>query len=382
MLDITTSTLQHHSESTGSLLPESERRTTLVRCKQCDWSYLLPSGIEVRRCPHCYADQLASLPIDADGSIQPAAPEAYLPFELTDDQVEEAIVRFAQRVPLAPSDLNPQNLRERLQRVFLPRWLVDADLEGTWQAEAGFDYEVVSHEERFEENRKRWTTREVKETRIRWEPRAGRLDRRYHNLDAPAVEEDASIRQQLGAFDIGKAESYRPQVTERSIVRLPNRSTADAWPDAQPLFYKTASIECRKASRADHFRDFQWSPQFSGQNWTQLLLPVYSSFYLDDDDKPRPVLIHGQSSAVSGVRRASQKRARRLAILLIALALIFLLLGAGFAAVSLWADGGAYPSLSALLFIASVICGIGAVIPPAIAWSFNRSQRERDQVFI
>ena len=376
-----TPSTKRQTETASSSPPVWGSEATLVGCRQCDWSYLLPVGSEERRCPHCYAETLSPLATAVDGQPQAAAPEAYLPFELSDEQVEQAVERFAKRVPLAPPDLKPAKLRQRLQAVYLPRWLVDADVQATWQAEAGFDYEVVSHEEHFDDNRKRWRTREITETRIRWEPRAGRLERRYHNIVAPALEEDADIRRQLGAFDLRKARSYRPQVLKQALVRLPNRSTEDAWPDALPDFYRTASAECRQASRADHLRDFQWSPRFGARNWTQLLLPVYSTFYLDDDAIPRPVLIHGQSGGVSGVRRASQKRARRLAIGFMLLAFGFLLLGAGLVAIATWADGDAFQPLGVLCLIAGMASGVGAIIPPAIAWSFNRSQREQDRVF-
>ena len=371
----------HHTETISSVPSQWGSQVTLVGCKQCDWSYLLPAGAEEQRCPHCYADALIPLTTDSEGLPHAETSEAYLPFQLSDEQVEQAVERFAKRVPLAPPDLKPTNLRQRLQAVYLPRWLVDADVQATWQAEAGFDYEVVSHEERFDGNHKRWRTREITETRIRWDPRAGRLDRRYHNVVAPALDEDADIRRQLGSFDIKKARSFQSQVLDQALVRLPNRSIDDAWPDALPNFYRTASVECQQASGAEHLREFQWWPQFSGRDWTQLLLPVYSTSYLDDDAIPRPVLIHGQTGRVSGVRRASQKRARRLAIILVTLAFVFLVLGTGLAAIATWADGGTFQTLSVLGLVAGMLFGVGAIIPPAIAWSFNRSQRQQDQVF-
>jgi hypothetical protein len=70
-------------------------------------------------------------------------------------------------------------------------------------------------------------------------------------------------------------------------------------------FQSSAVKECQQACRADHLREFTWQPEFSEQNWTLLLAPVYATFYLDDENKPQPILVNGQSGKLSGSRRAS-----------------------------------------------------------------------------
>ena len=76
----------------------------------------------------------------------------------------------------------------------VPVWLVDGEVQAEWRAEAGYHYQVVSHQDRYEDRRGGWSSREVKETRTRWEPRLGRLKRAYQNLRAPALEEQAPGR--------------------------------------------------------------------------------------------------------------------------------------------------------------------------------------------
>jgi len=51
-----------------------------------------------------------------------------------------------------------------------------------------FNYEVVSHQERFSQNQGGWNSQEVTETRVRWELRRGRLDRVYSNNPIAALE--------------------------------------------------------------------------------------------------------------------------------------------------------------------------------------------------
>jgi hypothetical protein len=194
-------------------------------CEHCDWSYLLPRGKLPQRCPHCFQVALAGLGDQANGLVNSRPPELLLPFTVSAETLDQSIRDFAGGIPFPPDDLNPQNLRGRLQRIYLPMWLVDAEVQATWQAEAGFDYQVVSHQDRFDGG---WVSQEVTETRIRWEPRVGRLTRTYHNIAAPALEEDAELKQQLGEYDTAAAQPYSPEAVTHALLRLPTRPPADA----------------------------------------------------------------------------------------------------------------------------------------------------------
>jgi hypothetical protein len=175
----------------------------------------------------------------------------------------------------------------------------------------------------------------------------------------------------LGQYELGQAQPYRVGAVANSFVRLPNRPPADAWPEAIPPIRAAAAEECRQACRADHLREFRWSAGYANQNWTLLLLPMYATYYLDDDDHYQPVLIHGQSGRLTAPRRASMRRARQVAFIILAVAgaLFLLSLVAG-------AVGLVVPPLLLLGGIGLVIAlGVGllAITPIVIAWQFNRT---------
>jgi hypothetical protein len=251
-------------------------------------------------------------------------------------------------------------------------WLVDSEVEAIWQAETGFNYEVVSHQDSFDQNRAGWVSREVTETRIRWEPRTGRLARPYQNIVAPALEEHHRLTQQVGRYELKQAQPYQPGAVADSFVRLPNRPPADAWPEAIPPIRAAASEECRRACRADHLREFRWSAQYANQNWTLLLLPIYATYYLDDQDRYQPVLIHGQTGRLQAPRRSSMRRARQVAFIILAVAGALFLLSLIVAAAGL----ALAPPLLVLGVIGLVIAlglGLLAITPIVIVWQFNRT---------
>ncbi len=344
-------------------------------CERCNWRYLGPDQNRPQRCPHCFQSDLAPLQ-DPDGSLASRLaytrpPEQSLPYTLTAQDLAQGVAQFTNGIPFAPPDLQAENLRKRLKQVYLPAWLVDVQVQASWQAEVGFNYNVVSHQDYYDQNRSGWASRELTEQKIRWEPRIGQLKRPYTNILAPALEDDSQWRRSIGEFNLFPAQPYQPETARQAFVRLPDRSPQDAWPSAVPGVQAAAANECLRAAGGDHLRDFQWKPEYGEQNWTLLLQPLYSTYYLDDDNQPQPVYFHGQFGKVVGVRRASMRRAQQASIWTLAVALVIF-------ALSLVASfsGVAVPPLLALggigLTIAAAI-GVGAIFPVAIAWRFNRS---------
>ena len=144
-------------------------------CERCDWRYLLPAAEPLTGCPHCGAATLIPLSeeLEALPSVRP--PEFVVPFALSDEALARGVEAFASDIPFPPEGLNAPALQSRLQPIYLPTWLVDADVEALWEAEAGFNYRVVSHQEHYDDRGHGWVTHEVEEGRIRWEPRVGQL---------------------------------------------------------------------------------------------------------------------------------------------------------------------------------------------------------------
>jgi hypothetical protein len=341
-----------------------------VVCEQCDWSFLTPQTTDINRCPHCFQPALAR--IDAQVSQLPYThpPELTIPHALSEAQLSQAIQGFASGIPYPPQDLSPARLQARLQRIYLPMWLVDASVSASWKAEAGFDYQVVSHQDRYSGNG--WISQQVKEDRIRWEPRLGRMERSYNNIAAPALEDHPALAAALGTFNLSDARSYRPADLQKAFVRLPDRPPEDAWSDAQLALHNAAAEECRRAARADHLRRYSWQPTFKDQHWTQLLLPAFTAYYLDDNQQVQSLLIHGQSGKAIGRRRASLQRATRLVLAWLAVAALIFVLGLILAGASL-----AFPPLLALGILgltAALLVGLGAIVPMIRVWWFNRNQ--------
>jgi len=165
---------------------------------------------------------------------------------------------------------------------------------------------------------------------------------------------------------------FSDELVEDAYIRLPDRSKDDVWPDAIPGFIKEASEEVRQAAGSDHIREFRWKPEFTKKNWTYLLLPIFSAYYLDDENKPQLILIHGQSGRIYGMRRGSMRRAQRKVLLILGIASLIFVISTILAFAGLF-----FPPVvvvGGIGMVGAVFVSLGAVIPVFRVWRFNKSQ--------
>jgi len=290
-----------------------------------------------------------------------------LPYEISKRKLTDILAAWARGVPLRPDDLKADVLTHRAQCYFIPLWLVDGQLEGVWRADVGFEYQTVSFQDLYKEGAG-WNSQEVRERRIRWEPRVGRICRQYQNLTVPALMDYRSLMKQLGGYELQKRADYAPERVAGALIRIPTVEPKAAWPDAETAFTHAAEEECRQAAGADYIRDFTLQAEYRNLNWTLLLLPAYITWYREGEQF-WPVLINGQNGQVSGVRRASVRKAGTLSLVLGVAALLLFALG-GILAFS----GALVPPLLAaggLLLILGLLVGIAAPVPVLSAWAFN-----------
>lgn len=340
-----------------------------AHCGNCHAAFLLPANAGAPWCPNCFAARLEPIPALALN----AAPELILPFNVADATLQANLERWARDIPFKASNLNGRDLRAKLTPVFVPMYLADRSVWGTWSAQMGFDYLVASSEERY--NGSGWVSQRLNETRIRWEPRLGEIAREYENLPAPALEGHAQLMFHLGdakalPFDTSRAVPFADEMLQNALVRMPEIEPDAAWNVAVHELERRAGNDCQIAANAQHHEKFSWHVLFGTPHWTLLLLPMYVTSYTGDDNKAIPVRVNGQTGLVSGVRRASMKNARRWTLLLGGIAALAFLLGVIVVVVS-FITPEVQAAAGVLLVLTLVLC-LAAPVPLIVVWQYNR----------
>lgn len=335
-------------------------------CSNCRQAFLVPAGRLGESCPVCARAALEPQP----AVLQPRPPERILPFTQERAAVRSHLDAFIQPVWFKPPDLNVDRLMERLTVVYWPMWLVDATLDGSWQAEVGFDYQVKSSQESFRSGS--WVSQEVVETRVRWEPRVGQIRRRFENIVTPALMDHNAHLEKTGPYQLDVSQPFESEDIEGAVLHLPDMQPENAWPIARDQFVSAAARDCQTAAAVKHLHEFSLQVEYSDQNWTQLLLPLYTTRYVDDEGQQHPIWINGQTGKVYGVRMASQKQGQKWGLISLGAALlvfIFSLLLTGLGAVlpPAAALGGLFVLVSAGLLLTAAVLALWP-------WQWNRSQ--------
>ena len=339
----------------------------ILDCDNCDATFLHPQEQTQISCPLCGHDQFSEVEIEEDALIV-HEPELMVPFA-ENGRFNATLKQFQKSIRIPPKDCQFERLKERLHLFYWPMWLVDVDVTAQWQVEAGFDYDAVTYGEKYVEGE--WRSMQNKERRVRWEPRLGNLTRHYENQAAPALDEHADIVRLLGGYDLRRQRPYQAQAVADKLIRLPTRSPKDAWSDVQPQVQKRAAAECQEATRAQHMRNFKWSPQFDNLHWTQLLLPLMATFYFDDEGQKQMVYIHGQTGRVVGKRRASLKRAYQYSLWIGMMAAVLLGLTAVFWLIPLMTQEPFFPNLTAVFMFLTFCVTLTIFVPPLIVFYSN-----------
>jgi hypothetical protein len=341
-------------------------------CRSCGQVHLVEASRVGMSCPNCQRAKLESQP----ALLRQEAPELYLPYTTGRRELAAIYAGFTSGVWLPPDDFNPEALLKRTTPVYWPMWLVDGCIIGDWRAEVGFDYQVQSSQETYTGSG--WRTHQQVETRIRWEPRVGQIQRKYDNIPIPAASDHKKLTHLTGHFPLQKTKAYHPGCLDtqlgKGVLRVPDLQPESAWPEAQQNIKKAAAQDCYRASGAQHVRNFAIHADYDELHWTQLLLPVYVTYYTDDDGTARMVYVNGATGKIGGVRLASQRKGWKTAAYVGGAGLLLFLLGV---LVTLFSF--LFPPLSlvgVLVAAMGLLVAVLAVIPAAWPWQWNRNQQE------
>jgi hypothetical protein len=335
-------------------------------CSRCLHTFVISRDHFEKLCPLCRMGKLTS----QSAMVRSEPPELFIPVRVDQQELRVIFSNDIKGIWLRPESLNIESLVQNSSLIYWPMWLVDSNMTGNWQAEVGFDYQVRSSQETYKDSH--WRTEENIETRIRWEPRLGQINRSYENITVPAVDMHDTIEKMVGSYPTENNLRYQPDNFNGSVILVPDINDEQAWPIVKSILTRSAGEDCRKASSGQHIRNFTVQADFTAQNWTQLLLPLIITSYIGDNGEPNPIFINGQTGKIGGVRLASQRKGWQIAGISTAAAIILFAIS-----VLLITMGVTLPFMTIiglfilLLSIGGVVFAIIAVVWP---WQWNRRQ--------
>lgn len=261
-----------------------------VKCTKCGAVTTLDPGAAAGACAFCGTPAVVEAPPREDL----VRPEGVLPFRVTRDGAAQSFRRWLAGLWFRPGDLKSRSSLTRLQGVYIPYWTFDAATHSAWTAEAGYRHQVPVQ---VVENGRTVTRME---TRTRWEPAAGTLERFFDDLPVPASRGvDAGVAREIEPFPTAELLGYDPSYLSGFLAEEYGVDLPEALASAEARMRAEIEAACAREVPGDTHRNLRVATQFSGVAYKSALLPLWIAAY-EYGGKPYRFLVNGVTGRTSG----------------------------------------------------------------------------------
>jgi hypothetical protein len=276
-------------------LPDDERgwltATRSVRCQSCRAVMVFTAERVGQNCEFCGSPALVAY----DEIKAPIRPQSVLPFRIDAGRVRDDLRRWLRRKWLAPGRLARAALVDTVKSLYIPYWTFDAQVHCPWEAEAGYYYYVPV------------TTRDAQgrtvvrqERRVRWEPASGTVNRFFDDEPVPATHGiPLPLLRQVEPFPTAQLVPYDTAFLSGHVVEHYQVVLLDAAKRSQEQMHQKLEAICASEVPGDTQRNLRIFPQYSGQTFKHILVPVWLLSY-NFGAKAFLVVVNGVTGTIAG----------------------------------------------------------------------------------
>ena len=289
-----------------------------VQCRSCKAVSVFDPERVAQNCDFCGSPAL----IDYHEIKAPIRPESLLPFKVTEAQVRERIRRWYASKWLAPNALTHRAVVDRVHGIYIPYWTFDAHAVCPWEAEAGHYYYTT---ETYRDSKGNRRTRQVRHTR--WEPASGEVRHFFDDEPVPGTQGvDADLLEEVEPFPTAELVPYDTAFLSGFVVEHYQVVLFEAAERSRAAMTRKLHDLAAAQVPGDTYRNLQIHPQFSGQTFKHVLVPVWLLTY-QYRAKAYQVVVNGYTGKTAGRYPKSPWKVALLVIVIILVTLIVLMLG-------------------------------------------------------
>jgi Zn finger protein HypA/HybF involved in hydrogenase expression len=297
---------------------QTERRS--VQCQSCKAVMVYDPQRVGQNCEFCGSPAL----VNYDELKAPIKPHGVLPFRVDKNKVRDDIRRWWRSKWLAPGKLARSALVDTVHSVYIPYWTFDARVRCPWDAEAGHYY-YVNVEAR--DNQGRPVVRQ--ERRVRWEPASGVLDHTFDDEPVPGTHGlHLDLLRKVEPFPTAECVAYDSAFLAGHVVEHYKVVLLEAAKQSQAQMHHRLMELCAAQVPGDTHRNLQIHPQYSGQTFKHLLVPIWLLTY-NFGRKAYQVLANGYTGKIAGEYPYSWWKVALLIVLALIAILVFVTVQGG-----------------------------------------------------
>ncbi len=274
-------------------LPEAEiEETRVLNCTNCGARVEFDARTHAAECPFC------ATPVVTDtGTHRHIKPRGLLPFALDERAAREAMTAWLGRLWFAPGGLQDYARKgRRMAGIYVPYWTFDADTKSSYRGERGTVYYVSRTVTR---NGK---TQTVREQRIRWSPKSGRVARFFDDVLVLASKSlPKRYTDNLQPWDLAALEPYRPEYLAGFRAEGYTVELNQGYHEARAHMDRVIERDVRFDIGGDRQRIHDIDTTIRDVTFKHILLPVWLAAY-KYRGKTYRFVVNGRSGRVQGER--------------------------------------------------------------------------------
>ena len=268
---------------------KAEKRT--VRCRSCQAISVFDPERVGQNCEFCGSPAL----VDYEELKPPIRPQSLLPFKISETRVRESIRNWLAKRWFAPNKLKRKAMVDTVHGVYLPYWTFDAKVDCPWTAEAGHYYYTT---ETYRDSNGKMATRQVRHTR--WEPAAGRIEHFFDDEPIPGSRGvERSLLKKVEPFPTHDLVPYDTAFLSGFVVEHYQVVLIDAARDARQSMESQLRSMCAGQIPGDTHRNLQIYPDYSGETFKHILVPVWLLIYAYGA-RSFQLVVNGYTGAMAG----------------------------------------------------------------------------------
>ena len=245
------------------------------------------------------------------------APEAVVPFGLSDEQARTAFRGWVSSRWLAPSDLKKVGATEGLTGTYVPYWTFDAHTTTDYRGRRG-DYYYVTRTRSVSDGRGGTRTETYQERRTRWRNASGRVMRFFDDvLTLGSRRIEATKLEKMGPWRLEQAAPYAPGFLAGYDALRYDIDPQDAAKAARSKMETVIAEDVRRDIGGDEQRITSMDVHFRDVMFKLVLLPLFIATYVYGGQRWQ-VLVNANTGEVVGDRPWSKVKIAALVLLAIA----------------------------------------------------------------
>ncbi|MDJ0827827.1 MAG: TFIIB-type zinc finger domain-containing protein [Rhodobacter sp.] len=274
-------------------LPAAEIEETKVSsCPNCGAQVEFDAAVHAKECPFC------ATPVVTDtGTHRHIKPRGLLPFALEERAAHTAMTDWLGRLWFAPNGLQDYARKGRkMNGIYVPYWTFDADTKSNYRGERGTVYYVTKTVMRDGKQE------QVREQRIRWSPKSGRVARFFDDvLVLASTSLPKRYTDNLEPWDLAALQPYSPEYLAGFRAEGYTVELDEGFQEARRHMDRVIERDVRFDIGGDRQRIHDIDTRVSDVTFKHILLPVWLAAY-KYRGKTYRFVVNGRTGRVQGER--------------------------------------------------------------------------------